>query len=155
MSIISRVQTCVFNHQNLIHCSAFITWLSEGMNANRNICGLGYGRTQQPHPLFCMPDCLFLQLLLSVTNCMYFISFTACFLCLFIVETLSMYLAWFKFHSFYPVNNKFVSFEMFVVFFYDQGNKYNSLALWIASTEWTNVWLTDRWTDTQTSNVKP
>ena len=86
------------------------------MNADRNLCGPCSTDLDNPNPLFCMHNRRFLQLLRDVTYCTYFISYNACGLCLFIAETLCMYLAWYPLHCFYPVNNKFINFKMFVAF---------------------------------------
>ena len=97
-----------------IHCSAVIARSLGSMNADCDLSGPRSTDLGNPHPLFCMHDCRFLLLLWDVTYCTYFLSYIACCLCLFIVETLCMYLAWYPLHCFYPVNSKFVNFKMFV-----------------------------------------
>ena len=54
--------------------------------------------------------------------CMLYCMFLFYLFIFFIVETLCMYLAWFPFHSFNPVNNKFLSLNCFV-FFYDHSGE--------------------------------
>ena len=123
----------------MIHCSAVIARSSGSMNADRDLCGPRSTDLNNPHPLFCMHDSCFLLLLWDVTYCTYFISYIACCLCLFIVETLCMYHAWYPLHCFYPVNNKLVNFKMFVALLWPnqapliKGTNCNSLAVWIAS----------------------
>ena len=85
--------------------------------------------TWQPHPLAPLqfPPVIMRYYTLHVCYivCFFFIYL---FLFFFIVETLCMYLAWFPFHSFNPVNNKFLSLNCFV-FFYDHSRELTATVL--------------------------
>ena len=72
----------------------------------------------------CMLYCMFLFYLFIIYLFIYFFFF--------IVETLCMYLAWFPFYSFNPVNNKFFKLKLFCFLLWSfKGTNCNSLALWI------------------------
>ena len=105
----------------ILHCSAVITRSSGAMNTDRVIRGPRYTwsalyGTWQPHPLAPLqfPPVIMGYYTLHVCYivCSFFI-YLFIFYFFFIVETLCMYLAWFPFYSFNPVNNKFFKLKLF------------------------------------------
>ena len=127
-----KKSSCLFLAK--VHCSAVITRSSGATNTDRVIRGPRY--TESFFNLETAVVRVGGFVITAGSSSYYEILHIACmlyymfliYLFFFIVETLCMYLAWFPFHSFNPVNNKFLSLNCFV-FFYDHSRELTATVL--------------------------